>query len=89
MKKSFNIQKLLHCKFEHHETKPMHPSLSRAFQRYGKFNMKHPGLGDLSMTKQTELPCFIARLYIYIYIVMTRNFKELIYGRFCIIFFIQ
>jgi hypothetical protein len=31
VKKSFNIQELLHCKSKHHETKLMNPSSSRAF----------------------------------------------------------
>jgi hypothetical protein len=33
MKKSFNIQELLHNKSKHHEIKPMHPSSLRDFQR--------------------------------------------------------
>jgi hypothetical protein len=33
VKKSFNIQELLHHKSKRHGTKPMHPSSSRAFQR--------------------------------------------------------
>jgi len=33
VKKSFNIQELLHRKSKHHETKPMHPSSSGGFQR--------------------------------------------------------
>jgi hypothetical protein len=49
VKKSFNIQELLHRKSKHHGTKPMHPSLLRAFQRNYK-------------TKQNKLPSFIDRL---------------------------
>jgi hypothetical protein len=52
MKKSFNIQELLHCKSKCHETKLMHPSSSsRAFQRDQERNMKHRGSMDLIGTK--------------------------------------
>jgi hypothetical protein len=34
VKRSFNIQELLHHKSKCHGTKPMHPSSSRAFQRH-------------------------------------------------------
>jgi hypothetical protein len=47
MKKSFNIQELLHRKSKHHGTKPMHPALSKAFQRHQGHNLNHPGLVDL------------------------------------------
>jgi hypothetical protein len=46
VKKSFNIQELLHHKSKRHGTKPMHPSLSKAFQRHQEHNLKHPGLVD-------------------------------------------
>jgi hypothetical protein len=36
-----------------HGTKPMHPSLSRAFERHQKHNLKHPN------SKQNKLPSFI------------------------------
>ncbi len=61
MKKSFNIQELLHRKSKHHETKLMHPSSSRAFQRDQELDLKHPGLVDLISTKQNKLPSFINR----------------------------
>jgi hypothetical protein len=54
MKKSFNIQELLHRKSKHHGTKPMHPSLSRAFQRDQESDLKHPSLVDLTSTKQDK-----------------------------------
>ncbi len=60
MKKSFNIQETLHRKSERHETKPMHPSTYRAFQRDEERDLKHPGLMDLS-GKKNKLPCFIDR----------------------------
>jgi hypothetical protein len=41
-KKSFNIQELLHHKSKCHETKLMHLSSSRAFQRDQEHNLKHP-----------------------------------------------
>ncbi len=63
MKKSFNIQELLHRKSKHHVTKPMHPSSSRALQRYQEHNLKHPALVDLITTKQNKLPSFIDRLF--------------------------
>ncbi len=61
VKKSSNIQKLLHCMSKHHGTKPMHPSSSRAFQRHQEHDLKHPPLVDLittkqNKTKQTKLP---------------------------------
>jgi hypothetical protein len=64
MKKSFNIQELLHRMSKHHETKLMHPSSLRAFQRDQEHYLKHAGLVDListNKTKQNKLPCFIDR----------------------------
>jgi hypothetical protein len=52
VKKSFNIQELLHHKSKRHGTKPMHPSSLRAFQRHQEHDLKHPGLMDLITTKQ-------------------------------------
>jgi hypothetical protein len=54
VKKSFNIQELLHRKSKCYETKPMHPSSSRAFQRDQERNLKHPGSVDLMGTKQNK-----------------------------------
>jgi hypothetical protein len=63
MKKSFNIQELLHHKSKHHETKPMHPSSSRAFQRDHKHDLKHLGSVDLiSTNKRNKQPSFIDKL---------------------------
>jgi len=59
MKKSFNIQKLLHHKSTCHGTKPMHPSLSRAFQSHEEHDLKHLGLMVFIITKQNKLPSFI------------------------------
>jgi hypothetical protein len=42
------------AQIKHHETKPMHPSLSRAFQSDQECNLKHPGSMDLISTKQTN-----------------------------------
>jgi hypothetical protein len=42
VKKSFNIQELLHRKSKRHGTKPMHPFSSRAFQRHQEHDLKHP-----------------------------------------------
>jgi hypothetical protein len=64
VKKSFNIQELLHCKSKPYETKPMHPSSSRAFQRDQEHDLKHPGSMDLMGTKQNKLPSFIDRWFI-------------------------
>ncbi len=62
MKKSFNIQELLH-KSKHHETKPMHLSFSRAFQRDQECNLKHPSSMDIISTNKTnKLPSCIDRL---------------------------
>jgi hypothetical protein len=49
VKKSFSSQELLH-----HESKPMHPSSSRAFQRDQEHNLKHPSSVDLMGTKQNK-----------------------------------
>jgi hypothetical protein len=55
MKKSFNIQELLHCKSKRHGTKPMHHSSWRAFQRHQEHNLKHgSGSVDLITTKQNK-----------------------------------
>jgi hypothetical protein len=54
MEKSLNIQELLHPKSKHDETKPMHPSLSRAFQRHQEHGLKHPGSVDLIITKEKK-----------------------------------
>jgi len=53
MKKSFDIQELLHRKSKCHGTKPMNPSSSRAFQRHQKHDMKDPGGSHNYETKQT------------------------------------
>jgi hypothetical protein len=66
MKKSFNIQELLHHKSKSHGTKPMHPSSSRAFQRHQEHDLKHPSSVDLITTKQNKLPSFIDRLVAFI-----------------------
>ncbi len=50
-RKSFNIQKLLCNKSKRHGTKPMHPTLSRAFQRHQEHNLKHLGLLNLIVAK--------------------------------------
>jgi hypothetical protein len=52
MKKSFNIQELLHRKLKRHGTKPMHRSSSRAFQRHQELDLKHPGSVYLITTKE-------------------------------------
>jgi hypothetical protein len=54
MKKSFNIQKLLHHKSKRHGTKPMHPSSSRAFQKHQEHDLNHLGLVDLITAKQNK-----------------------------------
>ncbi len=64
VKKSFNIQELLHHKSKHHETQPMHPSSWRAFRIDQECDLKHPSSVDLIRykTKQTnKLPSFIDR----------------------------
>jgi hypothetical protein len=54
MKKSFNVQKLLHCKSKHHGIKPMHPFSLRDFQKNHKHDLKHLSLVDLIVTKQNK-----------------------------------
>ncbi len=47
------------------QTKPLHPSSSRAFQRDQEHDLKHPRSVDLIATNKTnKLPCFIDRFYI-------------------------
>jgi hypothetical protein len=58
VKKSFNIQELLHHKSKRHGTKPMHPSWLGAFQRHQEHDLKHPGSVDLITTKQNKRPSF-------------------------------
>jgi hypothetical protein len=60
VKKSFNIQELLHYKSKRHGTKPMHPSSSELSEDT-KNNLKH-GSMDLITTKQNKLPSFIEQL---------------------------
>jgi hypothetical protein len=59
VKKSFNIQELLHRKSKHHGTKPMHPSSSRAFQRDQECDLKHLGLVDLMSKNKTKQTTFL------------------------------
>jgi hypothetical protein len=62
VKNSFNIQELLHHKLKQSETKLMHPSSSRAFQRHRECNLKCPNLVDLIMrNKQNKQNSFIER----------------------------
>jgi hypothetical protein len=61
MKKSFNIQKLLHYKSKRQGTQLVHPSSWRALQRHQEHDLKHLGLVDLIITKQNKLPSFIHR----------------------------
>jgi hypothetical protein len=72
VKKSFNIQELLHSKSKRHRTKPMHPSLSRAYQEH---DLKHPSSVDLittkqNKTKQIKLPSFIERWFHNVFIML-------------------
>jgi len=47
MKKSFNIQELVHGKFKHQWNQAHAPLLSRAFERHQEHNLKHLGSMDL------------------------------------------
>jgi hypothetical protein len=60
MKKSFNIQELLHHMSKHHGTKLMHPSLSRAFQSDQEHNLKHPNSVDLISTNKSKQTNYLA-----------------------------
>jgi hypothetical protein len=51
---SFNTQELLYCKSKRRGTKPMHASLSKAFQKHQEHDLKHPGLVDLIITKRNK-----------------------------------
>jgi hypothetical protein len=59
VKKSFNIQELLHHKSKRHETKLMHPSSSRAFQRNQEHDLKL--LGSMDLISTNKQPSFIDR----------------------------
>jgi hypothetical protein len=64
VKKSSNIQELLHQKSKYHENQAKPSSSSRAFQRDQECDLKHPGLVDLIDTKQNKtnkLPSFTDR----------------------------
>jgi hypothetical protein len=74
VKKSFNIQELLHHKSKCHENKSMHSSSSKASQRDREHDLKHPGSMDLidrnktkqNKTKQNKTnkqPSFIDKLH--------------------------
>jgi len=69
VKKSFNIQELLHSKSKHiMEPSPCTPSSSsssssRAFQKHQEHNLKDPPSMDLIPTKQNKLPSFIDRFF--------------------------
>jgi hypothetical protein len=65
VKKSFNIQELLHRKSKRHETRPMHPASLKAFQRDQECDLKHPGSVNLiRINKTNKLPSFIDRCYV-------------------------
>ncbi len=51
MKKSSNIQELLHRKSKQNAPKPMDPSSSRIFETHQEHDLKHPGSVDLITTK--------------------------------------
>jgi hypothetical protein len=76
VKKSFNIQGLLHHKSKCHGTTPMHLSSLRALPRHQKHNLKYSGLVDLIATKQNKLPSFIDR-----YTFRLKPLKQEIYAR--------
>jgi hypothetical protein len=64
VKKSFNIQELLHYESKHNGTKPMHPFSLKAFQRHQERDLKHLGLVDLigaNKTKQNKQTTFLHR----------------------------
>jgi hypothetical protein len=61
VKNSFNIQELLHRKSKRHETKLMHPSSPRPFQRDQERDLKHPSSVDLISTKQNKQTIFLQR----------------------------
>jgi hypothetical protein len=63
MKKLFNIQSLLPCRWKHYETNSVHHDSLRAFHRYQEHGQRCHGLGDVNMTKKTKksLPSFVDR----------------------------
>jgi len=67
VKKSFNIQELLHHKSKCHETKPMHPSLlESSFPKRPRTQSEAPTpVSGTHKYKTNKLPCFIDR-YMYI-----------------------
>jgi hypothetical protein len=54
VKKSFNIQELLHRESKHHGIKRMHPSSLTAFQRHQEQSLKHLGSLDIIRTNKTN-----------------------------------
>ncbi len=63
MKKSFNIEELLHHKSKLHGTKPMHPSSLKAFQKHQEHDLKHLDLVDPTSTKQNKFIPIIRAFY--------------------------
>ncbi len=75
------IQKLLHHKSKHHETKPMHPSLSRAFQRHqehkpeaSQFSRSHDY--NTKQNKTTYLPSIYAPVLVESFPKTPRTWSE-------------
>ncbi len=64
MKKSFNIQELLHHKSKHHwnQADAPPPPLS-AFRRDPELDLKHPHFGGSNRYKTNKQPCFIDRCW--------------------------
>ncbi len=54
VKKSFNVQELLHHKSKQHETNRMHPCSSGTFQKDQEHDLKHPSSVDLISTNKTK-----------------------------------
>jgi hypothetical protein len=56
VKKSFNIQELLHCKYKCHGTKPMHTSSSKSFPKRPRIRSEASWFGGSHnyQTKETN-----------------------------------
>jgi hypothetical protein len=63
VKKSFNIQELLHLEVQTSWNQAHAPLLMESSPRHQELDLKHPRSVDLITTKQNKLPSFIDTLH--------------------------
>ncbi len=77
MRKWLNNKQLSHCSSKQSQTKSVHSKSLKAFWKYQEHSNKCHGLGDLSLTKQNKLPCFIDRYGVFLHIILWFHSKIL------------